>query len=420
MSNLEMRPERIEKESESVKPDSILHDYVNLMKGNSDVATGLPSTPADKNLPALVTEDSGRKEKAREGSDIVTSGPESKARDCVDDLMKKLNISMDQQTDLDVMKDILHNDMKLDDCPAVLKLLGSRLTDKESMTPMLERVRESIITKQPELHEFISTALKENLIPTPDENGQKWIVRSLNHMVLLDALTKGMADDPQFMEDIRNHLMDKRKNMGIHEGFLSSFHDMYKIYKPYGDLFGPVKVKSVDAGIDLIREFRKSGHVDKFDSQKMCAVLGVNIAEAVLADGLHGFSKNARAGLELDLHPATKVWVSGDNRSVNFNLSQDWDSLYESWNMAFIAGNRPNHQLLFPKLLIPQVIDAKPEEYIYNRALALWLTENFQLFNRIEKKAPVVIPGGAEMAKRWGEINLAYGRHLGEMHGTGG
>ena len=146
----------------------------------------------------------------------------------------------------------------------------------------------------------------------------------------------------------------------------------------------------------------------------------LDIAEAVLADGLHGFSKNARAGLELDLHPATKVWVSGDNRSVNFNLSQDWDSLYESWNMAFIAGNRPNHQLLFPKLLIPQVIDAKPEEYIYNRALALWLTENFQLFNRIEKKAPVVIPGGAEMAKRWGEINLAYGRHLGEMHGTGG
>jgi hypothetical protein len=74
-----------------------------------------------------------------------------------------------------------------------MKLLGAKLSDKESMTPMLETIRESIITKQPEMHEFIANALKENLIPSPGEAGKKVIDRSLNHMVLLDAITKGMV-----------------------------------------------------------------------------------------------------------------------------------------------------------------------------------------------------------------------------------
>ena len=417
MRSIDTRAEQIEKESESVKPGSTpVNDYVNLMKGASDVARNLPSTPADKNLPNLVTEDKSQKEKQREGSDTVSSKPESKNTDSVDILMKKLGVSMDQKTDPNLLKDILHNDMKLDDCPAAMKLLGARLIREESMKPMLETIRTSILTKQPELHEFISTALKENLLPEPTEAGQKLILRSLNHMVILDALTKGMADDPQVMEDIRNHLLNKRKEIGIRDGFLTSAYDIFKAEakvegKPQDGLFGAVKTKSVDVAIDLFLELRKHGQVSKLDSLKASTLLEVNIAEAILADVVCGYRNNAIAGMDLDLHPASKVWLSDKTHAVNYGLSQSWDSLYESWNMAFIT-QCTNPQLLFPKLLIPEVINAKPEEYIFNRALALWLTLNFDHFRAVEKKEAVLLPGGKEITKRWGEINRSYGKTL--------
>ena len=405
---LETKPELIE--SESVKPASIQYsDYVNLMKTNSDVSTSLPAPPAEKNLPDLVTEDSGHKNRGREGCDFVSLQPISNEKDSVDILMKTLGISPDQQTDPVLMKDILHNDMKLDDCPAVMKLLGSKLTEKESMKPMLETIRASIITKQPEMHEFISTALKENLIPSPDEAGQKVINRSLNHMVLLDAITKGMVDDYHVCDEIRNHLLNKRKEMGIRDDFLGSTYDMYKAW---GAVFGPVKTKTMDMAFDQLNDLRKKGHSDEHDSQIIKALLELNIAEAIVKDKFDGFPNNARAGFDLALHPFSKTWVKDNNGPVGIDLKQDWISLYSSWNMDFMTGNLTNPQLLFPKLLIPQVIDAKPEDFLYNRALALWLTCNFQLFHKIDKKETTVIPGSKEIAKRWGEINESYGRSI--------
>ena len=414
MNSLETRPEDSRKELESVKAGSSqFDDYVSLMKANSDVARLLPQTPADKNLPALLTENCGQKERVREGSDFISRQLETKGTECVDDLLKKFKISMDQQTDPELMKDILHNDMKLDDCPAVMKLLGSRLTDKESMKPMLETIRNNIITKNPALHEFINAALNENLIPTPDESGHKLILRALNHMVLLDTITKGMAEDYHLQEDVRNHIMNKRKELGIRDSFLGSTYD---IYKAEGTLFGPAKTKTMDVAFDQLLELRRSGQVSQYDVLKRIASAEFNFAEAILSDEYHGYSDNARAGVDLARHPFSKVWLSGDNRFVKYNLDQEWNSLYGSWDLAFMAANLPNPQIFFPKLLIPQVMDAKPEEFLFNRVMALWLTANFYLFEEVEKKPETWIPGREELAKRWGEINLTHGKMLDEKY----
>jgi hypothetical protein len=418
VSNPETRSEAIEKEwagATESRPDDLNH--LNLLNVGNKPALPTPADasslksgdPADDGLPLLQIETAGKRDGAGDSAGLDSPESRLKQADCVDSLMDKLGVSMDLKTDPEMLKDILHNDMKLDDCPAVQKILGARLSEAESMKPMLEKVRESIITKQPEIHDFIATALKENLIPPPDAEGHRQIVRSLNHMVILDAVTKAMADDPKVMEKVRDHILNKRKQMGIRSDLVGSFVD---IYKAEDDLFGPVKAKSVDVGIDMMLGFRKHGHVDRSESRKLCTVLGVNIAEAVAADLWWGFPRNAGAGAELDLHPASKVWVSGDNRTVNFNHSQAWASLYESWNMAFVT-NCSNPQFFFPKLLIPQVIDAKPEEYIFNRAIALWLAVNFHLFNRIEKKPLLHLPHNEEIARRWGEINLDYGKKLG-------
>ncbi len=331
----------------------------------------------------------------------------------VDLLIKKMGISLEQKTDPEMLKDILRNDMKLDDCPTVTKLLGTILTEQQSMRPMLETIRTSIISKQPELQEFVSTAIKENLIDSPDQAAQALITRSLNYMVLLDAITKGMAEDPNTMEDVCKHIMSKRKEMGIREGFFRSAYDIYKAEdKGSGGMFLSLKTKSVDVAMDLFRKMRDKGNVGRINSMEARALVELNIAEAALADSHLGFKDNAKAGIYLDVNPASKVWISEGDKAIKYDYSQDWASLYESWNMAFVS-HCSNPQLLFTKLLIPQVINSKPEDYILNRAISLWLTLNFDHFHAIEKKPRIAPMINEDASKRWGAINKAYGAKLG-------
>jgi hypothetical protein len=445
MMSMETRPEQTAEGFEK-RESTPSTDYVDLMKTNRDRAISLPPTTEDNNLPgmvvatdsrreakqelkssstekvqaqqdlpALAVETGSEKQHSKDGSDSDTLRSTSKEKDSVDLLLDKLGISMDQTTDPELLKDILHNDMKLDDCPAVTKLVGAKLSNPESMKPMLETIRESIVTKQPELHEFISAALKENLIPAPDEAAQKIIIRSLNHTVLLDAITKGMADDYHVQEDVYKHLLNKRKEMGIRE---DSFGSAYDIYKAMGnDLFFAAKAKTMDMCFNNQLEFRKEGHIPAWSMPLRQASLELNLAEAIVTDKVHGFSDNAKAGVSLARHIFSKAEVTGNNHFIDYNLKQDWDSLYESWNLAFMTGNMANPQILFPKLLIPQVLDAKPEEYLLNRSMALWMTINFDLFHKMEKKPEVLIPGHEQIARRWGEINAQYGTSLGKPSG---
>jgi hypothetical protein len=412
VSSSEARLENIAIESGAAKDSPSFPDYVSLVKEGRALLTALPAASADSSLPEMVTVDSAQPARTRDAGDNVSRERDLKAPDCVDELMKRLDISMDQTTDPDLMKDILHNDMKLDDCPAVVKLLGPLLSEKESMAPMLERIRESIITKQPELHEFIARALNENLIQAPDDAAKKMIVRSLNHTMLLDGITKGMADDYHVQEAVRDHLLNKRKEMGIHEGFVGSARDIYKAMG--NDLFFAAKAKTMDNAFDKQLKFRKEGHIPSWDIHMRQASLELNLAEAILTDKAHGYSDNARAGLDLARHIFSRAEVKGDNRFIDYNLTQKWNSLYESWNLAFMTGNVTDPQILFPKLLIPQVIDAKPEEYLFNRSMALWMTINFDLFHKMDKKPEVVIPDHEQLARCWGEVNAKYGNTLGK------
>ena len=80
--------------------------------------------------------------------------------------------------------------------------------------------------------------------------------------------------------------------------------------------------------------------------------------------------------------------VEDENYFPTFAFHQDWVSLYETWNMAFILGELNNLHYLFPKLLIPSVLNAKSENFLGARIIALWLSINntlFLNFNNVEK-----------------------------------
>ena len=130
-----------------------------------------------------------------------------------------------------------------------------------------------------------------------------------------------------------------------------------------------------------------------------------NILEASIAENLHGFSDNAMAGIALAVNPPETLRIVGENAFMEYEFPPQWVSLYESWNLAFITGNIPYLHVIYPKLLIPSVINASPDDYLFNRALALWTSINFHLFAQLTQQPDYPIANAQEMAQLWGEIN---------------
>jgi hypothetical protein len=76
--------------------------------------------------------------------------------------------------------------------------------------------------------------------------------------------------------------------------------------------------------------------------------------------------------------------------------------------MAFVLGNLEDLDLIFPKLLIPSIIDAKSDNFLAVRFISLWLTINFTIFRKYEKKEIIGPTNKIEMAKAWSNINKKY------------
>ena len=98
-----------------------------------------------------------------------------------------------------------------------------------------------------------------------------------------------------------------------------------------------------------------------------------------------------------------------DNYFPVVDLSEDWKSLYLTWNMAFILGELSNLHYLFPKLLIPSVLCSRSENFLGARIISLWISINSALllnFNHVDKLAGP--EHRREMAVAWGEINQRH------------
>ena len=68
--------------------------------------------------------------------------------------------------------------------------------------------------------------------------------------------------------------------------------------------------------------------------------------------------------------------------------------------------------MYLPKLLIPSVIDAEPDKYLFNRALALWTSINFQYFAKLKGNPDVEFKNREQIAHVLGDINYKYARDL--------
>ena len=228
----------------------------------------------------------------------------------------------------------------------------------------------------------------------------------LAYSQVLERLTKAMYHDPQIIKDCRAIFNKERKKEAC-------FKEQ--------SLFHKVKFLSVEVPIkELVLKSHNKGVVEENASSFL---LPMNILEATFADFLMGQRENAKAGWTLAINgPRAKAYDprtgegpakwSPDKKAVTIAppLPKEWNDLYQTWNMAFVS-QASNYPYVLPKLLIPQVAkyQEKPNEYMYNRVLALYLYLNYAEFESVEKKkakSAYIDWADKDLTKAWGSANL--------------
>lgn len=187
----------------------------------------------------------------------------------------------------------------------------------------------------------------------------------------------------------------------------------------YLSSFVKIKLISVELAMDQFKEYHTTGTIPG-NTGKMLVPL--NIMEAVIEGSNNGYKNNKDAGIALALNnagslthdPNTGAGPSGwsdDKKSVVYYapFPLEWANLYTTWNMAFVS-DFTSFPYVMCKLLIPQVnnYQDKPEEYIYNRAIALYTHLHYTLLTRAAgnvSKSNHIEWNDPELTSLWGKVN---------------
>jgi hypothetical protein len=337
-----------------------------------------------------------------------------KSKQTVEKAIRRLGINMNMKTDPQLIEEILRDDMKIDDLPSANALFSESLRRPVSLKPMLKQIRKAIEKKHPAVVEFLCEALEADLIPKIKKRSEesKIITRVLHHTYLLNELTLKMASSTQFHMEMQQHLLAKRTEFGIRADLVGALEDLKEIYG--GPMFGPTKVVSMDLVNGLLIQVRAAGGIPPQAVEKLAGSVKLNILEAGVTENMAGYNGNAMTAAVLAAIPPSYVTLDEQTRNTQWGYSDQWNSLYETWNLAFITGNATYLQIYYPKLLIPAVIDADSETYIANRAMSLWASLSFRQFAALSGKPDMRVPNKEELTEIWSDINYKYATALAE------
>lgn len=372
----------------------------------------------------------------------------------IDDSMVALSLSYDMTTDLSMMREVL-GEMQVEDLrtsyPPMQDFLARIASQPVELGPMLAQVRWGLVTNGPAVVEFLREALSKGWL-----SGSPHVDKAVHAAYLLEAITAAMCNSPVFFDDYVEHVRSKQKEIGIdHEHVFKSFMRMLPSSLNF---FGTAKALSIDmamvyfrvgrllggAAVDepSVQELYKAGRISLLERKLLLPLCGkgrcvcndwlrVNIYEAGITEYQNGFSMNAMAAHVLAEHVATHchresflvrhvvpqgplrdfyaALEEDDNYVPVVNLSEEWKSLYLTWNMAFILGELNNLHYLFPKLLIPSVLCSSSENFLGTRIVSLWVSINSALLLHFHGVDTLTAPAHRrEMAQAWGEINQRY------------
>ncbi|MDD5055435.1 MAG: hypothetical protein PHZ00_04180 [Candidatus Peribacteraceae bacterium] len=362
-----------------------------------------------------------------------------KAREVIEQSMDALGLRMDMKTDPEVIR-ILLKEMRLDDFRTkflpMQKFFGDAVTRPQPLRSMFESIVHGIVHKHPAIVEFAELALsKKWFSPSPH------ILRSVHVTFILEAMTAAMCNSTQYFLELHDHLQSKEILCGADssrpvKAFMAGLSITHSV-------FCTMKAISIDAFMTLFRKkYRCVKEARNFIERKLLSPLDhhlehtvewvrINIYEAAVTEYKKGYKANALCAFALneDLKvcppdarvkkttvvpdgPLESLYssLSGhDNHFPVIPCSQNWVSLYVTWNMAFAVSDVDNWDIVLPKLFIPSIINSKPANFLGVRFISLWLALNNTMFRMCSGRPSVPTPSyRREMAMAWGKINERY------------
>jgi hypothetical protein len=367
--------------------------------------------------------------------------------------MFALGLSQNMETDPLMMREIL-KELKIDDFetsfPPMKKFLQEIIIKPKSLEPMFENIQKGLITKHPAIMEFLEESLKKKWLKKTET-----VKKSVQITFVLEAMTAAMCNSHKFLIQAENHYRSKAKVLGLDNKHITRtvistfirFHNFFKIAKILA--LDPIMIyfrtqRGLGDSLLTIPELKrlyKDKKINYFEYKllfKLCnkcsnpanKLVRINIFEAGITEYRNGFDVNAVSAFalakDLEYNSPRAIFkkksvipeknsdefynelIEKDNIFLDIDASQDWVSLYITWNLAFILGNLENLDLLFPKLLMPSIINAERNNFLGVRVVSLWLSINHFLFRSASKTEIVGPDNKIEMAKAWSEINKKY------------
>lgn len=334
--------------------------------------------------------------------------------DCVAPFLARLGLARGRVTDPAVLGAVLSEDLLLGSFAPLLERLGDALEQPVPLDPLLDAMADAVRTRHPIVGQALEQVLGE--VTVPPEHAAT-LDRLLHHTWLLEEVARGIVDDPAFLEALHAHVMELRAGLGIRSGFFAFVEDVFEATG--GGVFEAAKIRTLDLVIDQYRAWRTEpcGELDESDRFRKNAGLKLNIMEAVTKDLAAGHLDNAHVGFKLAMLGVRELRVVGSNKAIQQVFAPGWTELYESWNLAFVLANLDNLDLLLPKLLVPSVLAAEPEDYLFRRGAILWFSANITLFALVRAHAAGTeraqpIPRMPDLAERWGGLNAEHARGL--------
>jgi hypothetical protein len=367
------------------------------------------------------------------------------AEEIISKSLAALGLSENMETSPILMKKII-KEIKLNNFESKTNKIDLSEIQREpqSLKPLFLDIKNALTVNHPAIIEFLEVALKKGWLKKTDMS-----VRAVHFLYILEYLTSAMCNDNLFFNEFCSFIRLKEKK---HKTSLDNpIKAFFKIYQLSGTFFGLVKTLSVDPIMihfsSRFRNFKlskkqlsrclKKGELNYFEyklltrknkTESFNDLMKINLYEAGIADYNKKLDSNAFCAMALfEELKNDKIDIKyrkmkiipkfsknlfyqklEENYSVDFPVSQEWQSLYISWNLAFIFGNLNNLDILSSKLLIPSILKVPSEQFAETRTISLWLAIKCVIF-RLTENIDISGPENKnEIVREWGKINKKY------------
>lgn len=370
----------------------------------------------------------------------------------LDKCLDAMGLTSCTKTDPKLMRELMA-ETRLDQLkttyPPLERTLKAAMTEPQELSRMIGHIRHGL-KNNAAVMAFLKAGLEKGFFQKSEFNS-----KALHMAFLLETLTFSAVNNTKALAEIEDHFMSERQKNGFHPG--KAIDTFIRLLAVYHNIFEPMKAMSIDPAVATFRlprenegkpltvhdldQLLKQGKITFIDKAAILsqnpkpgmanAGLHLNILEAGITEFNQGFTDNALVAYALNRcsekpstngmpqgpvlpisdtpenHPADALDPANFHPTANF--SKEWVDLYESWNMAFVVSQLDDLHLILPKLFIPSQIDCKPEEYLFNRTMALNNVVNFNLFRKLDHVVAVPAPENRrDIAQTWGAINKQH------------